>query len=99
MPRRYHAYRPEFQVLNVLSTAGASVLALGYLLPLVYLVWSLRHGARAPANPWNAKGLEWTVPSPPPTDNFATPPVIAEAPYAYPVVERGRGGPAEAERS
>ena len=99
MPRRYHEYAPEFQTLNVLSSAGATVLALGYLLPLVYLAWSLRHGARAPANPWNAKGLEWTVPSPPSTDNFATPPVIAEAPYAYPVVERGRGGPAEAERS
>ena len=33
MPRRYHAYPPEFQVLNVLSTAGASILAIGYLLP------------------------------------------------------------------
>ena len=44
MPRRYHAYPPEFQVLNVLSTAGASILALGYLLPLIYLLWSLRYG-------------------------------------------------------
>ena len=52
-------YPPEFQVLNVLSTAGASLLAFGYLLPLVYLIWSLRYGARAPANPWSATGLEW----------------------------------------
>ena len=45
MPRRYHAYPPEFQVLNVMSTAGASILGVGYLMPLVYLIWSLRYGA------------------------------------------------------
>ena len=44
MPRRYHAYPPEFQVLNVLSSAGASILGVGYLLPMVYLTWSLRYG-------------------------------------------------------
>src|SRR5882762_8830942 len=44
MPRRYHTYPPEFQVLNVLSTAGASILALGYLLPMMYLTWSMRYG-------------------------------------------------------
>ena len=42
MPRRYHAYAPEFQVLNVMSTAGASILAVGYLMPLFYLIWSLQ---------------------------------------------------------
>ena len=68
MPRRYHAYPPEFQVLNVLSTAGASILGIGYLLPLVYLLWSLRYGPAAPPNPWNATGLEWQTPSPPPTE-------------------------------
>ena len=52
MPRRYHAYPPEFQVLNVMSTAGASILAVGYVLPLIYLLWSLRYGEMAPANPW-----------------------------------------------
>src|ERR1700754_3417401 len=64
MPRRYHVYPPEFQVLHVLSSAGASLLALGYLLPLVYLLWSLRYGEPAGPNPWGATGLEWTVPSP-----------------------------------
>src|SRR5437667_4054910 len=44
MPRRYHTYPPEFQVLNVMSTAGASILALGYLFPMCYLVWSIRYG-------------------------------------------------------
>jgi len=83
MPRRYHAYPPEFQTLNVLSSAGALILALGYLLPLVYLGWSLFRGARAPANPWGATGLEWQTSSPPPVHNFATPPVVTEPPYAY----------------
>ncbi len=65
MPRRYHAYPPEFQVLNVLSTAGASILAIGYLLPAMYLLWSLKYGKIAGANPWQATGLEWQIQSPP----------------------------------
>ncbi len=83
MPRRYHAYEQQYQVLNVLSSAGASVLAVGYLLPLIYLFWSLRHGQLAGPNPWQAKGLEWTTPSPPPPDNFETIPVVTEEAYAY----------------
>src|ERR1700693_3060298 len=67
MPRRYHAYPEEFQVLNVMSSAGASVLAVGYLLPMVYFLWSLKWGKIASANPWGAKGLEWETTSPPPT--------------------------------
>jgi len=88
MPRRYHEYPPEFQVLNVLSSAGASILAVGYLLPLGYLFWSLRRGAAAGPNPWHAKGLEWRTPSPPPTENFASTPVVTEGPYAYATPER-----------
>ena len=90
MPRRYASYAPEFQVLNVLSSAGASILAVGYLLPLGYLLWSLVHGERAPANPWRATGLEWQTPSPPPTINFVTTPVVTEHPYAYEPPERGQ---------
>ena len=59
MPRRYYEYPPEFQVLNVMSTAGASILAVGYLLPLVYLTLSLWLGPVAGPNPWDATGLEW----------------------------------------
>jgi cytochrome c oxidase subunit 1 len=90
MPRRYHAYPPELQVLNVLSSAGASILAIGYLFPLAYLIWSFFAGERASANPWDAKGLEWTTPSPPPSHNFAIEPVVNEEPYNYPnaAVER-----------
>jgi len=83
MPRRYHAYPPEFQVLNVMSTAGASILGIGYLMPLVYLIWSMRYGARAPSNPWAATGLEWQTPSPPPTENFEELPIVTEEAYAY----------------
>src|SRR5262245_48282872 len=84
MPRRYHAYPPEFQVLNVMSTAGASILAVGYLVPMVYLIWSLRYGKAAGANPWKATGLEWTTASPPPTENFYDTPIATEGAYAYP---------------
>ena len=83
MPRRYAVYPPEFQVLNVMSSAGASILGLGYLIPLVYLVWSMRYGPVAGPNPWKAKGLEWETPSPPPTENFETTPVVTEEAYAY----------------
>jgi cytochrome c oxidase subunit 1 len=83
MPRRYHVYPPEFQVLNVLSTAGATILGVGYLIPFIYLIWSLRHGKPAGPNPWGAKGLEWRTPSPPPTHNFETIPEVTEEAYAY----------------
>jgi cytochrome c oxidase subunit 1 len=84
MPRRYHAYPPEFQVLNVLSSAGASILGVGYLIPMIYLMWSLRYGKVAGSNPFGASGLEWTTTSPPPTENFARTPIVTEGPYSYP---------------
>jgi cytochrome c oxidase subunit 1 len=88
MPRRYHVYPDEFQVLHVLSTAGASVLAIGYLFPMFYFMWSLRYGAVASANPWGATGLEWTVPSPPPVHNFDEIPVVTHEAYDYSTVVR-----------
>jgi cytochrome c oxidase subunit 1 len=83
MPRRYHYYPEEFQVLNVMSSAGASILGAGYLLPMIYMVWSMRYGKRAPANPWGAKGLEWETDSPPITENFERQPVVREEAYHY----------------
>jgi cytochrome c oxidase subunit 1 len=83
MPRRYHVYPDEFQVLNVMSTAGSSILALGYVLPLIYFMWSLRYGPVAGPNPWRAIGLEWTTPSPPPTHNFEQIPVVTWEAYEY----------------
>jgi cytochrome c oxidase subunit 1 len=83
MPRRYHEYVPEFQVLNVMSSAGASILGVGYLIPFFYFAWSLRYAKEAGRNPWGATGLEWATPSPPPTDNFEVTPEVTLPPYVY----------------
>jgi cytochrome c oxidase subunit 1 len=83
MPRRYHAYPDEFQVLNVMSSAGATVLAAGYALPVIYFLWSLKYGAVAGPNPWGASGLEWQTASPPTTENFAETPHVHGEPYEY----------------
>jgi cytochrome c oxidase subunit 1 len=83
MPRRYYEYPEEYQVLNVMSTAGASILAVGYVLPLVYLLFTLRNPPNAGPNPWRATGLEWQTSSPPPVHNFEEMPVVTTGPYAY----------------
>src|ERR1051325_8416631 len=83
MPRRYHEYAPQFQLLNEISSSGAAILGLGYLLPLGYLTWAMLRGPRAPDSPWNATGLEWQTPSPPPKHNFETNPHVDRGPYCY----------------
>jgi cytochrome c oxidase subunit 1 len=83
MPRRYHEHAPEYQVLNVMSTAGASILAVGYVLPLLYFGWSTRNGKIAGDNPWGATGLEWQTSSPPPQHNFEETPIANHPPYQY----------------
>jgi cytochrome c oxidase subunit I len=90
-PRRYHAYPPEFQIFHVLSTAGATILGVGYLLPFCYFFWSLRWGRKASANPWEATGLEWQTASPPPRDNFDETPIVMEEPYNYQPTESSGG--------
>ena len=87
MPRRYHSYPPEWQTLHVLSTAGASILAIGYVMPMCYLLWSLKYGEVAGKNPWGAAGLEWTTTSPPPKHNFEGQPVVTWEAYNYDEVE------------
>src|SRR6266702_4015779 len=83
MPRRYHVYPEEFQVLNVLSSAGASILGIGYLIPMMYFIWSLRYGKVVGPNPWGASGLEWQTPSPPPVHNFEETPIVTHDAYDY----------------
>ena len=84
MPRRYHVYPDEWQILHVMSTAGASVLGVGYAVMMITLVWSLFRGRRAGANPWKAKGLEWELlASPPPAHNFERTPIVTSEAYAY----------------
>ena len=83
MPRRYASYPADFQVLNVFSTAGASILGIGYLLPMLYLPWSLVYGKIAGDNPWQATGLEWQIQSPPLTENFVEIPIMDHEAYDY----------------
>ncbi|MBK7511130.1 MAG: cbb3-type cytochrome c oxidase subunit I [Chloracidobacterium sp.] len=83
MPRRYASYPEEFQVLNIFSTAGASVLAIGLSMPVLYLCHSLLYGKKAADNPWMLPGLEWRTSSPPPTENFETMPVVTWEAYEY----------------
>lgn len=83
MPRRYASYPPEMQVLNIFSTAGASVLAIGFTMPAIYLIHSLFRGKPAGDNPWMLPGLEWRTSSPPPTENFDTPPIVTWEAYDY----------------
>ncbi|HEU4387602.1 MAG TPA: cytochrome c oxidase subunit I [Blastocatellia bacterium] len=87
MPRRYHAYPPEFAVLNVMSSAGASILGVGYILPMIYLIWSMRYGPIAKRNPWPAPGLEWQTQSPPITENFEKTPVVTWEAYQFADIE------------
>ena len=88
MPRRYHVYPEEFQIFHVASTAGATIMAVGYVLPLIYLTFSLWLGKKAGDNPWDAKGLEWTTSSPPIHHNFEETPIVTEEAYAYPEVKK-----------
>jgi len=83
MPRRYASYPEEFQVLNIFSTAGASVLGIGLVLPVIYLAQSLISGKPAGDNPWMLPGLEWRTSSPPPTENFEKPPVVTWEAYEF----------------
>jgi len=83
MPRRYHVYPPEFQVLHVFSTVGAGLLGVAYVMPFAYLFYSMRYGAAAGSNPWGATGLEWSVPSPPPKHNCDGIPTVEKQPYDY----------------
>jgi cytochrome c oxidase subunit 1 len=91
MPRRYAAYPPEFQFLHIISTAGASILGVGYILPLCYLLWAWRYGREAGPNPWRATGLEWKTTSPPPTHNFEITPEVNYRAYDYEAMKEELG--------
>jgi cytochrome c oxidase subunit I+III len=78
MPRRIYTY-PEaagWTGLNLLSTAGALMIATSVLVFAINAWRSRRHGAAAPADPWGAAGLEWATPSPPPPYNFDRIPMV-----------------------
>jgi len=81
MPRRYYNYLPDFQGLHQLSTIGAFMLGIGFLITAVSLARALKSGKKAPNNPWGGATLEWTTVSPPPYYNFQTPPPVTAGPY------------------
>ena len=83
MPRRYYEYLDRYQAMHVLSTGGASILAIGLVVTLLYLLWALKWGPRAPANPWDSLGFEWLTDTPPTTHNFETTPIIEGRPHEY----------------
>ena len=83
MPRRYYDYLPQYETGNFLAGFGAYLLVFGLLLMLLNLVLSLRGPRTAPANPWGGTTLEWTVPSPPPMENFTASPEIKDFPYDF----------------
>jgi cytochrome c oxidase subunit 1 len=78
MPRRVYTYPADmgWSGLNLLSTVGAYVLAIGLVIFVANLVVSWRRGAVAGSNPWGAGGLEWATTSPPPPYNFGVTPVV-----------------------
>ena len=83
MPRRYADYLPAFEDLNKISTIGSWTIGIGFLVGLYAIIQGARKGEKASANPWHAKTLEWTVPSPPPHENFETLPTVTAGPYEY----------------
>ncbi len=83
MPRRYAEYPARFQPLNIVSTVGSWLLAAGILVMFWNFLRGLARGGPAPANPWGGLTLDWTTPSPPPTENFGEIPTVADWPYGY----------------
>jgi cytochrome c oxidase subunit 1 len=83
MPRRYYDYLPEFHNLHVIATVGSWILIAGLLIMFINLYRGFRYGEKAPVNPWHGTTLEWTVPSPPPMENFEKIPVVKHEPYYH----------------
>ena len=88
MPRRYGSYDPQYQVLNVISSLGAVTLAVGYIMPLIYLTWSLFRGEQGLAQSLGRDRAGMANPSPPRTENFSSTPVVTYPPYYYPRPEQ-----------
>ncbi len=90
MPRRYYSYLPKFAHLQFLSSIGAYVMVAGLAILIGNLLYHVRRGEEAPANPWGGATLEWTLPSPAPYENWEEPPIVTKGPYDYSGMEEGR---------
>ena len=83
MPRRYYMYPERFEALNVASTAGSSLLAFGFVIILIYLIYALGARPHRRRQPLGLGGIEWMTTSPPPKENFHVTPVIDRDPHSY----------------
>jgi cytochrome c oxidase subunit I len=83
MPRRYYMYPDKFTALNVASTAGSTLLAFGFVIIAIYLIFALVRGEIAGDNPWYSKGYEWRTSSPPIKENFEKTLTYPEEPHQY----------------
>ena len=83
MPRRYYDYLPEFTPMNLISTIGSFILAIGLIMMIVNLIRGGRNGEKASKNPWGGKTLDWQTESPPSLYNFDEEPEVTEGPYIY----------------
>ncbi|KRE75313.1 cytochrome ubiquinol oxidase subunit I [Paenibacillus sp. Soil750] len=78
MPRRVFTYQPGYQleVGNLVSTVGAFLMGIGTLVFLINIITTARKPMTAPADPWDGRSLEWTIPSPAPEYNFKQTPLV-----------------------
>ena len=83
MPRRYYDHLPRFHTGHQIATVGSWIMVAGLLMMVINLVRGLFRKTTVPANPWGGVTLEWTVPSPPPVENFEVLPTITEPPYTF----------------
>ena len=88
MPRRYYVHLPQFHPMHVFATVGSWLLVLGLLIYFGTLLYALFKGEKAGDNPWGGVTLEWTIPSPPPVENFEEIPTITTGPYHFAEVEK-----------
>ncbi|BAC88681.1 cytochrome c oxidase subunit I [Gloeobacter violaceus] len=91
MPRRVAEYLPQFTLLNQIVSLGAAVLGISTLPFLLNVLISWLAGTKAENDPWRSHGLEWTISSPPPLENFGQLPVITAGPYEYGIIGKGAG--------
>ncbi len=83
-PRRVFEYARNLETLNDWVSISAFCLGASILIFVINFVWStLFARVREVGNPWNSRGLEWQIASPPPPGNFDRVPVVLSGPYEY----------------